>query len=105
MAQVDTEVCRGCGTCAQRCQMEAIAVYEDFAALDTERCIGCGLCVSTCPSGVVTLVRKPQAEQRPVPADTVASMQAWSRARGKMTTAKLIGLGVRSTVDCWRVPQ
>jgi hypothetical protein len=54
---------------------------------------------------VVTLVRKPQAEQRPVPADTVASMQAWSRARGKMTTAKLIGLGVRSTVDCWRVPQ
>ena len=83
VAQVDTEVCRGCGTCAQRCQMEAIAVYEDFAALDTERCIGCGLCVSTCPSGAVTLVRKPQAEQRPVPADTVASMLAWSRAAAR----------------------
>jgi electron transport complex protein RnfB len=104
VAKVDTEVCRGCGTCAERCQMEAIAVYEDFAALDTDRCIGCGLCVSTCPSGAVTLVRKPQAEQRPVPADTVASMLAWSRARGKMTTVKLIGLGVRSTVDRWRAP-
>jgi ferredoxin len=105
VAQVDTAVCLGCGTCAARCQMEAIAVDEDVATLDPERCIGCGLCVSTCPSGAVRLVRKPQAEQRPVPPDTVASLVAWSLARGKMDAVKMVGLGVRSTVDRLRAPK
>ena len=54
---VDEEVCIGCGTCEERCPMDAIAVGEDeHAQVDPGRCIGCGICVPTCPSTAVALV-------------------------------------------------
>ncbi|MBN1401955.1 MAG: 4Fe-4S binding protein [Anaerolineae bacterium] len=59
IAALDAELCQGCWTCLERCQMEALAEDGDLVALNLDRCIGCGLCVSTCPSGALTLVRKP----------------------------------------------
>ena len=49
-AVVDEEVCAGCETCVERCQMEAITV-NGTAHIDLKRCIGCGLCVTTCTTG------------------------------------------------------
>jgi ferredoxin len=54
----DQELCTGCGTCADRCQMAAITVVDDKAAFNKNRCIGCGNCVATCPSDAVRLVKK-----------------------------------------------
>lgn len=49
-AAVDRELCAGCETCLDRCQMDAIVIDDDnFAVINRDRCIGCGLCVTTCP--------------------------------------------------------
>jgi len=66
-AQLDADLCQGCWVCLERCQMEALSEDGDHVALDADRCIGCGLCVSTCPSGALTLVRKPESKQTPIP--------------------------------------
>ena len=56
---VETESCIGCGTCIDRCPMNAIIQSdEEVAQINPHRCIGCGLCVSTCSEGAIRLVRK-----------------------------------------------
>ncbi len=57
-AQGDPDLCDGCGTCVDRCQMEAVELQDDVAVVNRDRCIGCGLCVSTCPSETIYLVKK-----------------------------------------------
>ncbi len=69
-AQVDAEACVACQACADRCQMDAIAI-EDTAAVDPLRCIGCGLCVSVCSTGAMTLEPK-SAKDHYVPPKTPA---------------------------------
>ncbi|MFW9889000.1 MAG: DUF362 domain-containing protein, partial [Candidatus Thorarchaeota archaeon] len=54
-AMVNSETCQSCGTCVERCQMEAISLIDDVAVVDLDRCLGCGLCVSRCPSGSIQL--------------------------------------------------
>ena len=58
-AEVDTEVCTGCGTCVERCQMNAAVLNEEngFSTINLDRCIGCGNCVASCPSGALRLVK------------------------------------------------
>jgi electron transport complex protein RnfB len=48
-AIIDDEVCEGCETCVDRCQMEAISLVDNVATINNDRCIGCGNCVVTCP--------------------------------------------------------
>ena len=57
-AQVDEELCTGCETCVDRCQMEAIEVIDGISNVLLNRCIGCGLCVTTCPTEAIQLVKK-----------------------------------------------
>ena len=68
--------------------------------LDVDRCIGCGLCVSTCPSESLTLVRKPESEQRAgAQGHPGGDRSAWGRHAGRWAIAELMGIQVRSTVD------
>jgi ferredoxin len=67
-ASLDPDLCLGCFSCLDRCQMDALAEVGDHVALDGDRCIGCGLCTTTCPSGALTLVRKPDETPRAMPA-------------------------------------
>jgi electron transport complex protein RnfB len=62
-ATVDAEACTGCETCIDRCQMGAITIEDDTAAVNRDRCIGCGLCVTTCPTEAAQLVKKAETEQ------------------------------------------
>lgn len=57
-ARVDEELCTGCETCVDRCQMEAVEVVDGISAVLLNRCIGCGLCVTTCPTEAIQLVKK-----------------------------------------------
>jgi len=57
-AQVNTELCRGHGTCVKRCPMGAVKVEDKLSSVDLARCIGCGLCVPTCPENAISLVKK-----------------------------------------------
>ncbi|MFX1450434.1 MAG: ATP-binding protein [Promethearchaeota archaeon] len=54
-AEIDPEMCTGCGTCIDRCQMQALKLVDDISTVNRDRCIGCGLCVPTCPSEAIQL--------------------------------------------------
>lgn len=91
--------CNGCGVCEDRCQMQAVQVVNEKAAIDTDRCIGCGLCVSTCPMDSLSLVRKPDTDQPKVPEHMMqTALELW-RARGKPGMGNLIKMRVKSKVD------
>ncbi|MFX1288874.1 MAG: DUF362 domain-containing protein, partial [Promethearchaeota archaeon] len=57
-AEVDTELCIGCGNCEERCNVDAVHVEDDIAVVDKMRCIGCGVCVPTCTSEAISLIKK-----------------------------------------------
>ena len=99
VAATDQATCLGCGTCLDRCQMEALRLEDNKVILDLDRCIGCGLCVSTCPSGALRLVRKPESAQPHIPRSSVQAAIRLGRSRGKMTVANIIGMLARSGVD------
>lgn len=57
-AKIDPERCTLCGTCVERCQMEAINEGDDTYRVNLDRCIGCGLCVPSCPADAIVLKEK-----------------------------------------------
>jgi NAD-dependent dihydropyrimidine dehydrogenase PreA subunit len=61
MAQSSSDICIACGTCAERCPVDAIIV-DEVAIVDQDKCIGCGVCVPTCSEEAIKLVRRPVAE-------------------------------------------
>ena len=99
IATHDPDICSGCGTCVERCQMDAITLPNGTAELHQERCIGCGLCVSTCETGALTLGRKPEREQRPIPKNVVAANLQLAQARGKLGKKELAGMLIQSKKD------
>jgi Na+-translocating ferredoxin:NAD+ oxidoreductase subunit B len=83
-AEVDEENCVGCGTCVERCQMEAIDIVEEKAKINDKRCIGCGLCVSTCPTEAMRLTKKSE-DQLYIPPETgVETYIRIAQERGKL---------------------
>ena len=99
VASMNPDTCTGCETCIGRCQTQALRLEDGKAVLDADRCIGCGLCVSTCPTGSLTLIRKPKSEQAKVPKDFDQAVINLGRNRGKLSTAGLIKMLVKSKVD------
>lgn len=76
-AEIDPEECLGCGTCIERCQVDAISEQGGVAFVDRKRCIGCGLCVTGCRNDVAQLKRKPDADIIQPPLD----FAAWEKER------------------------
>lgn len=54
-AQVNRELCTGCGSCVEACPVEAIHLENDKAVIDEEACTECGACVAECPVEAITL--------------------------------------------------
>lgn len=65
-AEVNPEMCTGCGLCEERCQAAAMKLDEDrkAATVDLTHCLGCGLCVDACPEDAIEL-RKNATEAVP----------------------------------------
>ena len=57
LANVDEELCIGCGTCVEKCPMETIALEDTIAVVNEEKCIGCGVCAHHCPEDAMHLKR------------------------------------------------
>ena len=98
-AQLDKDLCTGCGDCVERCQMDALELNHDKAVLEENKCIGCGLCVSTCPTNALTLKRKPGPEMPKVPEKLTSAAVKRLRVRGKLGLGKVSSLILRSKKD------
>ncbi|MBU4054540.1 MAG: 4Fe-4S binding protein, partial [Proteobacteria bacterium] len=64
VSTIDSELCTACGTCVDRCPMDAIKL-DDVAEIIDGRCIGCGVCIPTCPVEAISLEDKPGKEAPP----------------------------------------
>jgi len=49
-----TEACVGCGTCTEKCFVDAIKLVDGRAQIG-EECRGCGRCVEACPQGAIRM--------------------------------------------------
>ncbi len=58
-AEINTELCEGCGTCQEFCQFSAIALQDEIAVVNYEECFGCGVCVDKCENNAVVLKEDP----------------------------------------------
>jgi electron transport complex protein RnfB len=80
--EVESDLCNGCETCVDVCQMKAISVDDDIAVVSDEKCIGCGLCVSNCPSEAMLIVEREGWKE---PAANIAELgTAILQERGKI---------------------
>jgi len=80
----DQETCTSCGTCVERCQVNAILIENNYTIIDRDKCIGCGLCVSTCPTGSITMVHKSPQEASAIFASDIEMLQAIGKDTGKV---------------------
>jgi electron transport complex protein RnfB len=70
-AEIDPDLCSGCQTCIERCQLDALFMTNGVAAINLDRCIGCGNCVVSCEAGAVRLKKK---EKETVPPKDIDEM-------------------------------
>ncbi len=104
-AVIKEETCTQCGTCIDRCQMEAIKAYDCRITIDADRCIGCGLCVTECAVQAINLSRKPRPDQKKVPKDMNHAYINLAKDRGKLSTVSMIGMLFKSKVDRLLTPR
>jgi heterodisulfide reductase subunit A len=55
IAEVDPDMCAGCGYCEKACAYEAVSVdpVRKVAVVNEVLCEGCGACAASCPSGAM----------------------------------------------------
>jgi NAD-dependent dihydropyrimidine dehydrogenase PreA subunit len=67
VAQVERELCDGCGACVRACPVGAATIpavnggARGTALVARGDCIGCGVCIDRCPRGALRLDRAPGA--------------------------------------------
>jgi Pyruvate/2-oxoacid:ferredoxin oxidoreductase delta subunit len=83
-AVINEDDCTTCGTCQDRCQLDAITVDEDAAHIDIERCIGCGLCVVSCDFDAIHMKEKDEKDRWVPPANTLKTYMNIAKERGKI---------------------
>ncbi len=68
LSSVNPELCKACGTCVEKCPINAIEINEkNIASVDESLCLGCGICAHFCPEGAIGLLEKPRRVYIPPP--------------------------------------
>lgn len=94
LAVVDEQACAVCGTCVERCPVDAIVEGEAAAQVDAQRCIGCGVCLVTCPSEALSMAARP-ADECTTPPRTIVQ---WAMQRTTERSGPAAGLAARAWV-------
>ena len=69
IAQVNEDMCSGCGTCAALCPFTAIEIVNAKAKVNAVLCKGCGTCAATCRNSAIRQrIFKPEAMQQMIDA-------------------------------------
>jgi len=55
ITKLDESKCKGCGTCVEKCPIEALSLKDEISYVDETKCIGCGVCTTRCPEGARSL--------------------------------------------------
>lgn len=69
IAEIDSEICDGCGKCTKACHIKAIKMERELdvvlktkrkkrPVIDTEFCLGCGVCYPKCETGALQLKKR-----------------------------------------------
>jgi ferredoxin len=89
-ARVAEATCVGCGTCEERCPMNAVRLEaraeahnktDRVSTVDAERCIGCGVCAHKCPTSAIVLGPREQEADIPETERDMAQRMALERNR------------------------
>jgi len=80
-AEIDAELCTGCQTCIDRCQLGAPFMKNGVAAVNLDRCIGCGNCVTVCPDEAVKLKKKKKETVPPEDSEALYKQIGVEKAR------------------------
>lgn len=98
-AVVNSELCSGCGTCEDYCQVNAVKVNEEEqrAYVNNDKCLGCGNCVVNCPDDAIKLTKKPQET---VPPETREELNdiIMENKKGRLGKLKLTGKLIVDTI-------
>ena len=62
MLKVRSDICLGCGLCAENCPTGAIALSWGQAMINQSKCNNCRLCIDICPRGAIVEL-KPVSEK------------------------------------------
>ena len=57
--QVNQELCAGCGSCVDVCEVGAIHLVDHVAEIDDALCIACETCLENCPNGAIIAITAP----------------------------------------------
>jgi Pyruvate/2-oxoacid:ferredoxin oxidoreductase delta subunit len=68
LSYIDKEKCIGCGTCMEKCPVDAIEGDDNNRAeRNADWCIGCGVCAHFCPENAISLLEGPRKVFIPPP--------------------------------------
>ncbi len=68
LAKTNYESCVSCGTCVEKCPVDAIKMNEEnLPERNEDWCIGCGVCARFCPENAIFLIKKPRTVFVPPP--------------------------------------
>ena len=84
-AEMNLDDCIGCGTCVDRCNMDARIFKNNKYEINLDRCIGCGVCIPTCPQGAIKLIKK--GKEIVPPKNTIETYTAIMNKKAEMSRA------------------
>ena len=76
-AEIDPELCDGCGECLPNCAEGALEIADGQAVLSASLCDGLGACLDHCPKGALRIVKR-----RGVPFDGEKALAHMGKTRG-----------------------